>query len=53
MNKKIEIKMYPLEKLELNEGQLKGLGKNPRYIKEGEFEKTSTMKIKRYKELSK
>ena len=39
MNKKIEIKMYPLEKLELNEGQLKGLGKNPRYIKEGEFEK--------------
>ena len=33
MNKKIEIKMYPLE------GQLKGLGKNPRYIKEGEFEK--------------
>lgn len=39
MNKKIEIKMYPLEKLELNEGQLKGLGKNPRYIKENEFEK--------------
>ena len=39
MNKKIEIKMYPLEKLELNEGQLNGLGKNPRYIKEGEFEK--------------
>ena len=39
MNKKIEIKMYPLEKLELNEGQLKGLGKNPRYIKESEFEK--------------
>ena len=39
MNKKIEIKMYPLEKLELNDGQLNGLGKNPRYIKEGEFEK--------------
>ena len=39
MNKKIEIKMYPLEKLELNEGQLNGLGKNPRYIKESEFEK--------------
>lgn len=39
MNKKIETVMIPLKKLELNEGQIDGLSKNPRYIKGEEFEK--------------
>ena len=36
---KTPYQMLPVGKLELNNGQLEGLPKNPRYIRDDEYEK--------------